>query len=294
MNYEANRLNPLFNVHKIYTIHYFKYAKHFTGPGESHDFWELVYIDGGEADIVAGEKTLHLKQGEIVFHKPNEFHNILTHDKFANSIILSFTCKGKSMQFFRDKIFSVNEYERHILEQIVKEGSRTFSDRLNDIYLMNMTKATNGIVGGEQMIKNLTEILLISLFRRNSDKTLLYDNTTAQGKNENQIVSNICTILQNAVFSSFSLETLSEKLYFSKAYLQRIFRNKKGISIKKYYNLLKLEEAKKLLSEGKTATETAELLNFGSVHYFCKYFKDETNLTPTEYTRSTKLQNLIE
>ena len=293
MQYEANRLKCRFSVRDLYTIHYFKYAKNFVGPGEAHDFWELVYIDGGAAEIVAGERKILLKQGQMIFHKPNEFHNILTRNRFANSIILSFSCKGKSMQFFREKVFTLDEYERRLLEQIVLEGSRTFSDRLNDIYLMNMTKSENAIFGGEQMIKNLIEILLIALFRRNADRTGRFENT-AEGIPERQVVSDISSILKNALYTPLTLDDVAAKLYFSKTYLQRIFRERKGVTIKKYYNHLKIEEAKKLLSEEKTATEIAELLNFGSIHYFCKCFKDATNLTPTEYARSTKLQNLIE
>lgn len=89
------------------------------------------------------------------------------------------------MQFFREKVFTLDEYERRLLEQIVLEGSRTFSDRLNDIYLMNMTKSENAIFGGEQMIKNLIEILLIALFRRNADRTGRFENT-AEGIPERQ------------------------------------------------------------------------------------------------------------
>ena len=75
-NYVKNTLNVSFNVKSIYTIHYFKYGKNFRFPTESHDFWEMVYIDGGSARILADGKELVLKQGEgaAVIKTATKFH----------------------------------------------------------------------------------------------------------------------------------------------------------------------------------------------------------------------------
>ena len=32
------------HVHEIYTVHYFEYAGSYAFSGESHDFWELLYL----------------------------------------------------------------------------------------------------------------------------------------------------------------------------------------------------------------------------------------------------------
>ena len=165
MQYQPNKLRSVLCVKEIYTIHYFKYARGFAAKGESHDFWEMVYIDGGAAEIVAGERRFVLKQGEAVFHKPNEFHNILTHDKFANSVIVSFAGTGRGLDALEERVFTLTDAEKELLNGLVLEGSENFSDRLDDMYLQKMNKKPDAPFGGEQIIKNTLELLLISLIR---------------------------------------------------------------------------------------------------------------------------------
>ena len=57
---------------------------------------------------------------------------------------------------------------------------------------------------------------------------------------------------------------------------------------------MELAEAKKLLSQNKyTVTEIAFMLNFNSVHYFSRQFKDQTDMSPTEYANSIKADNVL-
>ena len=48
----------------------------FSFTGESHDFWELVYADKGDVTVFADDKSFVLEQGNVIFHKPNEWHNV--------------------------------------------------------------------------------------------------------------------------------------------------------------------------------------------------------------------------
>ena len=69
--YVKHQIANLIPISKIVTIHYFEFEKDFVSSGESHDFWEFVYIDKGEAIVTEGKQKLILKQGEGYFHKPN-------------------------------------------------------------------------------------------------------------------------------------------------------------------------------------------------------------------------------
>ena len=64
-----NRLFRKINVSSIYTIHYFKYGMNFKFEEETHDFWELVYIDSGNAVIVSNGNKITLKQGQAFLHR---------------------------------------------------------------------------------------------------------------------------------------------------------------------------------------------------------------------------------
>ena len=43
--YIKTTLPSIINVSKIVTIHYYEFDKNFKYGPESHDFWELVYVD---------------------------------------------------------------------------------------------------------------------------------------------------------------------------------------------------------------------------------------------------------
>ena len=73
MEYESIILKDEITVRKIYTIHYFEYMKNFEFSGETHDFWELQCVYKGEIKVL----DHILKAGQVIFHKPNEFHNVL-------------------------------------------------------------------------------------------------------------------------------------------------------------------------------------------------------------------------
>ena len=296
-NYKEINLKDTFNVKSIFTIHYFKYGKNFSVRSEKHNFWEMVYIDSGEALILADDKKLKLKQGQAFFHKPNELHTIYTENNFANSAIISFDCNSKNMATFSDKIFTLNDFEKQLLNKIIIEGKHSFKDKLNDIYLEKMTKREDAPFAGEQLIKNCIELLLISITRSSiSNQASLINvfNDNQLVNTSDKIVENILDILYKNIYNNVNLDKIAKELSFSKTYIKSVFKKRTGTSIIQYYIKLKIDEAKKLLSQNKhTITEIADILSFNSIHYFSKQFKSQTDMSPTEYAKSIKADNVL-
>ena len=63
-SYIATELRKVIDVQSIVTVHYFEYAKNYVFEGERHDFWELLYVDKGEVEVMADEVGYRLKRGE--------------------------------------------------------------------------------------------------------------------------------------------------------------------------------------------------------------------------------------
>ena len=295
--YEKSELKTVVKINALYTVHYFKYGKNFSVQPEKHDFWEMVYVDSGEVGIIADEKQYTLKQGEAFFHRPNEVHTIFTEDSFGNSAIISFDCKNKAINSLADKIFTFGEFEKSLLSKIITETSRCFSDKLNEIYLTRMTRREDSSPISEQYIKNCVELLVLLLLKRSevpaeAEKPVIAENIG--NTHSDKIVADIIKLLSDHVYSSIDLETVANQLFFSKTYIKTVFKKNMGISIIQYYISLKIEESKKLISQNKYSyTEIAEMLNINSVHYFSRLFKAHTQMTPSEYARSIKADNLL-
>ena len=292
--YYRNALSEVIKVPAIYTIHYFRYGQNFNFPLESHPFWELVFIDSGKAEITVEDRTFTMSQGEICFHSPDAVHTISTEYEFCNSAIVSFEASGRMMSFFENRVFKLNEYQKNLLADIIGEGRAAFVGRLDDANQTKMIKKAEAPFGSGQLIKNSLELLLIFIIRSNisdASKTAEYASSSVHA---DRIVEKIIEILKKRVASSISLDEISSELFFSKTYIKTVFKKHTGTSIIKYYNELKIDEAKKLISLKKySITEIKTMLGFSSVHYFSRLFKKITDMTPSEYQRSIKADNVL-
>ena len=47
MTYVKTKLQHSIDIDAIITLHYFEYMKDYVYDGESHDFWEFVFVDSG-------------------------------------------------------------------------------------------------------------------------------------------------------------------------------------------------------------------------------------------------------
>jgi len=78
MTYIETKLKREIVIDSIITIHYFEYMRDFVFRGESHDFWEFMYVDKGRAENI----SLHFTP-EILF-----FMNQMSFMRSAQSEIL--------------------------------------------------------------------------------------------------------------------------------------------------------------------------------------------------------------
>ena len=128
MRIDGITLRQSFLLRRLCSVHYFEFSKNYMFAGEQHDFWELVYVDKGEIVATAGEREFPLRQGEILFHCPNEWHNIRANGTVApNVMIVSFECRSAAMERFVGAKLSVTEPEKQILSGILSESREAFS-----------------------------------------------------------------------------------------------------------------------------------------------------------------------
>lgn len=289
MKYYKYKIENLVRVNKIVTVHYFEFDKNFTSETEKHDFWEIVFAEKG--NIICsrnGEKTL-LKEGQILFHKPYELHSLSADGNDAPTvIIISFDCKSEALHFFEDKVLKCNQECLKIFYKIIKETKKTFNIPYSDPNLKKMPILNKPTLGGLQLIKNYLEILLINLLRKETEIDG-ENNSFFNNPSGDKVCENIIKILKESVYDKIRIDDLVAKLNYSKSYLFRTFKDEMGCSIISYYNNIKMEKAKKLLTQTDlTVTEISYRLGFDSQSYFTKSFKNLTNYSPLVYRKIFK------
>lgn len=285
--YFKHKLQNLINISRIVTIHYFEFEKDFKTKGESHDFWEFVYAEKENLLCTADGTPVTLSEGEILFHKPNEFHTLSANGKSApNVFIVSFECKSDAIRFFENKKLRLNKNLVQFIYRIWEEGKRTFDIPYSDPALKKMEFLASPTLGGEQLIKNYLEIFLVNLLREQTEtkdgNKIFLPNKELSAKPVREVV----TLLENNLYTTLTIDDICLKTAYSRAYLFRVFKAQTGNTIMEYYMHLKIQRAKQLLRENELSVkEISDVLAFNEPNYFTKTFKRVTGLTPTAYKR---------
>lgn len=283
-----HKISNLLNVQKIVTVHYQALARNYSFPEEQHDFWEINYADKENVFIGIDGKRTELKQGEILFIKPNQPHFVESGDKEPNLFIVSFLCRSPSMQFFADKKYTVPEKYRYLLQNIMSEASETFNLPDFDPNITGLQLKDSPNLGGEQIIKNALETLLIYLLRFAQNKEQSQEFFVSKIADSSELQDEIVRFLHTKIYQKFHLNDLRDELHYGTTQLCTFFRKKTGNSIYQTYLKLKIDEAKKLIRKNITFAEIADKLCFDSVSTFTYAFKQHTGMTPKEYRNSIK------
>lgn len=80
-----------------------------------------------------------------------------------------------------------------------------------------------------------------------------------------------------------SLQSISQEMNISPYYLSRILNRETGESFTDLVNRFRIEEAKKLIRQGKSIKEASWNAGFSYQNYFSKVFKKLVDLSPREY-----------
>ena len=296
VQYKTHKLDTEFSITDLVNVSYYTLSKDFLWSGESHEPWEMVYVDKGEMVITAGTDTYLLKSGEAAFHCPHEFHNLRTSgQKAANVIVLAFLCDSPMMQAFERKILSLNAQEKACLASIVKEAEATFQhfDDIashNDAPCVDLTPRSHIPFGAQQIIKNLIEYFLILIYRH-SDGIGFDDRAVPvnQLHHHAQIAVKIQDYLAEHYAERITLELLASWQNISISQLKRIFKEHTGDSVITYLTALRIKEAKRLIQESSlNFSQIAVAVGYDNIYYFSSVFKKHTGMTLTEYSKSLR------
>lgn len=294
MEFTRLSLRESLSVKKLISFHYFEYTKGYVFEGEQHDFWEFLYVDKGEVEVRADDRTLELTQGTVIFHKPGEFHTVRVreHHKPPNLIVISFECGSPFMARLENKIMALGNRERNLLSLILQEGFQAFLPPYDNPTLHQLSRNPNAQFASEQTFKSYLEILLINLVR-NEEPAGGHEprklSSMQKEKAEHRIVQQIIEYMKQHLSTSLSLDHLCQTVHLGKSRLKEIFQSQTGTGALEYFKLLKIEEAKSLIREEHyNYTEIAAMLGYASIHYFSRDFKKTTGMSPSEYARTAK------
>ena len=287
LNYAKHKIANLISINKIVTVFFHEFGKDFNFEGESHNFWEMVYVDSGIVEITANGRPHTLKAGDIAFHKPNEFHTIKTDDEnTANVFVISFVCSSVAMSYFKGKVLSVPSKLKKLITSILNEIEESFVLMSSGDFKLEIKD--NAPIGGQQMVRTYLEQFLIMLIRDAQENKTAHFFPNKESM-ENHLISQMIHSIEDNLYSNITVEELCTEMNYSRAYLSKIFKSTTGFTILEYILNRKIMQAKKLIKENDyNFSQISDKLAFDNPHYFTRVFKRISGMTPSEYKNSVR------
>ena len=293
-NYHIYSIKNSISIDNIILIYRKNLNSGFTDFTESHNFWEFIFVEQGEVSERCDDKFVHLKAGEVLFHKPNEVHEThLLSQNGAVAVYCSFSCNDSSIDILQDIKIKLPAYMKTTFNNVINEFYNNFNVIENNPVnqqdpLFSIIPLSDTQFGSEQVYRMYLEIFLIQTIRLLvlNDKVSVYSD-----KKEfyEQLTNSMKEIMSNNLYAKFSINDLCRDLHYSRTFLCNLFSRQTGDSIMHYYNSLKIDEAVKLLkTTDYTSVHISNILNFSSPYYFSKVFKSFTGLTPAEYRKQNR------
>ena len=280
--YIKTRPKTVVDITKIVTIHYYEVGKDFVFDGEYHDFWEMVYVDKGNVAITRDGEEIVLAQGEVIFHRPNEFHTIRAFESAPNFFVISFVSSSLSMKYFERFCSTLKKMHKSLLTSIIKEAEESYHIPKNDPDLRKLRRRKDAPLGSEQLIKSYLEQLLIYLLRSKEEA----ENTVILPplSEEKPLVSALKDYIHTRREENIKIDEICRAFGYSKSFLSHLFREHTGSSLAAFSIAQKMERAKELLRDDSfNITQISAKLSFENPQYFARVFKRECGMTPTEW-----------
>ncbi|NLO85135.1 MAG: helix-turn-helix domain-containing protein [Clostridiales bacterium] len=113
------------------------------------------------------------------------------------------------------------------------------------------------------------------------------DSLDANELTPTEIIATVRDYIDRNYQRDISIKELTDKFYFSKEYLSRLFREEYGCPIYEYVLKVRLEKAREyLMNPNMQIQEISDKLGYSNANYFGKAFRRRYGVTPSEFRKA--------
>ena len=265
-------------------IQVIRHIRYLPANYHAHEFFEMIYVLNGSCYNFFENQTYELKKGDVVIIAPRTTHAIsgFTDDLEAFNILIRKSTFNAS--FFG--LLEEKDIVSHFFLNALYENSKRFlyfhtkpaADLSEGILLM--TEEINKTDGYTQrMLKNILDTFFIRLLRGLQTNQVSLDTEAGE---ESEIID-MLQYLQNH-FAEVSIADLSKKFNYSQRQIARILKNKTGKTFSQLILEMKISKAKVYLKQTNLPIqEIAELVGYGDLSNFYRYFFKVTGCSPKQF-----------
>jgi len=125
--------------------------------------------------------------------------------------------------------------------------------------------------------------VMLSLLTLSED---IFEQAYKNNSNNMDFIDRSLFHIDKGVLKNLTLDDIAAKAFVSPCYLSRAFKKSLGVGFSSYITSRKINLAKSLLQFSDMKVNTIALeLAWQDANYFCRIFKKETNIAPSDYRR---------
>ncbi len=255
-------------------------------PPHQHAFFELAYIEDGQAIHILGGNEMHVKKGDyfIINYDEEHAYTLINNQPFSLiNVLFKADLLDKSFKGCRDFQNLINHYLIQIsaasLEQ--KPTNMIFHDADGAIYRIirraraEYEKQDTGYVALLRCY--IVEIIIRTL------RTICRQSAGAGGDDVSRYIRDY---VEKNYMNPITLEDLSRQLHFSLPYLSAKFKQDTGETFVAYLQQKRMEKGGQLIANtDKKFDEIAWLVGYNDVKFFRTLFRRHWGMTPREFRK---------
>ncbi len=256
----------------------------------------FLYCDGGNLGVTVGDKSVSIPMGKGIFLKKSFAYTLEIIKPRTKLFFAVFAAEEVLTAINYNAPIKISVFAKSLLSAMISATSNLYGEKyvnftvdLNGFtaLLLNPQKISeNSDSERGQTVKNCLELLILDNIKP-AYKSIKSDfGGDIYMFESERITEKIISYLSKNLNRVVTLEEVADKLFFSKSYVKRAFKEQTGTSILKMHTEMRINEAKKRLSGGEPISKTASKLGFSSQNHFSKVFKAQTGMTPTEYKKT--------
>ncbi|MDR0909872.1 MAG: AraC family transcriptional regulator [Spirochaetaceae bacterium] len=261
-------------------------------PPHWHDCFEILYILKGRLLTSINEGMHEVEPGDIVLINAGTTHGFFQPSPGAVIRIVQFDMSffDNSFMELRGAIFDQEHISRRALEakqenvKIYIHLQTVFNDMAREFRLQK--------AGWQIAVRARMDELMLVLLR---DTPVISPEDRHNAALDAATVNPYMKQLQAFLFGNYSnpdlsLDDAAERVQLSKFYFTRFFRKQAGMPFHVYLTAMRVNFAKHYLAESEMPIiDVAFDCGFGSLQTFNRVFKEQTEMTPSQYRNQTKM-----
>lgn len=252
---------------------------------KSNEYYKILFIFEGNCEIKWGYKSQDGNKDSIILISPNNSIEVVL--KLNQTItIYELVITTELLNILSDEDVNLAKSFNSVPFgcNVVNANTETTMLIKNILKKLYRSKENKHEFAESIYIKSMLSIVVVMILR-----SCIYAQSKQKIKrNTPFLIDDIFAYISNHITEEISLDCLEREFYISKFHISREFKKLTGTTLHKYIVKAKLDLCKKLIEEGKSITDIAQICNLGSYNNLFRVFKKEFGITPKEYYNEIK------